>query len=108
VTDEVNRRSRTASKRTENAASQALRIEVTRVAAKDKQARREEARTQNRNFAVTVEQEGDTEEVRKLRGTYSSISESPSDFIQSCSLRSRLNGMKRDVKWTDLKPRRRR
>jgi hypothetical protein len=61
-------RARIPTERVLEKSSLALQAEVTRIVAQEKRARREEVRTQRTNEAATVEQDGDTEEIRRLRG----------------------------------------
>lgn len=93
------RRSRKATQRAKDAANQTLQKQVTRIAAKEKQARRQEARAQNEQFAAAVEQEGDSEEMRELRRTWISLRlKSPPYFFQRGCFRPRLNWKNCNVK----------
>jgi len=53
-----------------NAASMALEAQAARVSVKEKRVRRAEARVQQAHIAAAVEQDGDDEQIRRLKGEY--------------------------------------
>jgi hypothetical protein len=71
-----NKRARVVSQRLAETASQALAAQATRVAVKEKRARRTEARIQRAEMDATVEQRGDSEEIRRLKGEYYAMTKS--------------------------------
>jgi hypothetical protein len=66
----TNQRPRVATQRVTETVNQAVQAQAARVAAKEKQVRRAEARSRHTNSAVTVEQDGDSETIRRLKRKY--------------------------------------
>jgi hypothetical protein len=71
----ANKRARAPTQRLADATTQAVEAQATRIAAKNNQQRRAEARMQQAEAATTVEQAGDSEEVRRLKGEQSTTTE---------------------------------
>ena len=64
----TSQRPRATTERAATSTNEQLRAQAARVAARDKRARRQEYRVQQANLAATVEQDGDNEEMREMRG----------------------------------------